>query len=134
MADLEKRQLKQIIAFYGTGLAALGASLVVRRSVVARRYSPLMFDPNQRPPSFNMMKDAVQAVSNATMLSVSCFAFGIASVSWIADVGSIREFGLMMKEKLGGAERERELAKMPLEENVAEFEQSLNESLAGKKA
>lgn len=92
-----------------------------------------MFDANQRPPNFNMMKDAVHAVSNASVLSVSAFTFSLATVSWLADVSTLQEFGHMMKSALGGAQREKELKEMPVENDVAEMESSLNDALTIKK-
>lgn len=92
-----------------------------------------MFDANHRPPNFNMMKDAVQAVSNASVLSVSTFAFSLATVSWISDVATLQEFGTMMKSALGGAQKEKELREMPIAQDVAEMEGSLNDALTVKK-
>lgn len=127
---MDKRTTKQAIFFYGSGLLAVAAAFKARRSVAARRYAPLIFDPNQRPPSFSMMQDAVQAVSNATMLSVSSFTFGLATVCFVGDISSITEFGTMMKKKLGGEEKQRELEKMQVPEDVKELEQKLSKSLS----
>jgi hypothetical protein len=92
-----------------------------------------MFDANQRPPSFSMMQDAIRAVGNATLLSVSTFSFGIATVCYLTNVSSVKEFGLMMKRTLGGDVREQELMKMPMDEETAEIERALNDTLSVKK-
>lgn len=94
---------------------------------------PNMFDANQHPPKFNMVRDAFQAVSNASFLSLSTFSFGVASVAWIYDIGNLREFGLIMKKALGGIDREKQLAAVPVEKKVAEIESSLEQALGGKK-
>jgi hypothetical protein len=76
-----------------------------------------------------MMKDAFKAVGIASMLSVSGFAFGLSGAFWALDVSGIKQFSRELKRLLGGDKKQQELERLPVSEEVATVEKSLNELL-----
>lgn len=95
---------------------------------------PQLFDSNNRPPTFNLVKDAATAVFIATTLAVSSFGFATSGVAWLTGASSIRDFSIVMKNAWGGAEKEREQMNRPLTEEDKETEKVLRElddALAG---
>lgn len=96
---VEQRQVIQASAVWVSGLMAIGAALVARKSVAARRYVPNLFNPNHIPPKINFVRDGVRAVADASLLSTSAFGFMVASYAWIHDLSSLKEFGDYMRQK-----------------------------------
>lgn len=94
---------------------------------------PLLFDANNKPPSFNFVKDAALAVSHASILAVSSFAFVVTGVAWINEMSSLREFSIKMKHAFGAAAKEEVYLNMPEDTHTDEelkLEQSLNKVLS----
>jgi hypothetical protein len=90
---------------------------------------PKTFDANHRPPEFNMVRDGLQAVMKSSLLSTSSFAMGVTGTMWLMDVGSLKEFAIMMKQKLGGAEVEKRVAQMPMDDETKAVEKALTDAL-----
>lgn len=77
-----------------------------------------------------MMKDAVKAIGISSMLSVSGFAFGLTGVFWVMNVSGIKQFSQRMKWLLGGENKQKELEKLPVDEEVATLEKGLTDLLS----
>jgi len=105
-----------------TGAAAVLAALTCRRSVVARRFRPTMFQANVHPPPFNPMKDAARAVCDATVLAGSLFGLGVASAFWAYGVGTLPELGQVLSTRYQQRRStDRALADDPESEEVSSY-------------
>lgn len=96
---VEQRHIIQACTVWTTGILAIGAAVLARRSVAARRYVPGLFSPNHIPPKINFVQDGVRAVGDASLLSTSAFGFVVASYAWLHDLSSFSEFGNYMRQK-----------------------------------
>lgn len=132
--DLKKLQTKQMAIFLGLGAIVISSSLASRKAVLNRRYIPLLFDANNKPPSYNFVKDAALAVSHASVMAVSSFGFAVVGFAWLSEIKSLREFSIKMKNAFGAAAKEEVYLNAP-EDNSPEtlkLESSL-EGVFGKK-
>lgn len=80
-----------------------------------------MFDANNKPPSFNFVKDAALAVTHASVLAVSSFAMCTIGVAWVNEMASIREFSIKMKQAFGAAAKEEEYLNLPEDPETAQI-------------
>ena len=97
------------------------------------RYIPTLFQGNHAPPlSYNFATDAAVAVGTGTLLCGSVSSMVIFGSCWILDVSNFKEFGWKMKSMMGGYEKERELSKLPMDEESAYIQDGLNDILEGK--
>lgn len=87
---------------------------------------PKLFEANHRPPEFNMVKDALHAVGQATVLSISSFAFLVSGTLWVMNIQDTKHFSQTMIKMLGGEKRREELLNMPVAPEVKEIENDLN--------
>lgn len=79
------------------------------------------------------MKDAALAVSHASVLAVSSFAFCVTGVAWINEMSSIKEFSIKMKNAFGAAAKEEVYLNLPEDPEEAEIlEESLSKVLPTK--
>lgn len=116
-----------IAAVLVTGALTVSAAVVSRRSVLARRFIPKMFDANIRPPPFNSVREASKAVNYATMLSGSFFAFVLACASLATGSGSLPELGRVIK-----ASYVKDYSGMEVDDESAAFEEKLSSALKGR--
>lgn len=73
-----------------------------------------------------MVKDALQAVGQATVLSISSFAFLVSGTLWVMDIQDTKHFSQTMIKMLGGEKRRQELLNMPVTPETKQIEDGLN--------
>ncbi|CAK7894019.1 hypothetical protein CAAN1_09S04412 [[Candida] anglica] len=131
--EYKLRRRKQMILFMGTSALTLFATRLAYKSSVARQYLPTLFQGNHQPPaSYSFVADAAVAVGTGTLLCGSVTSMTAFGAFWILDVSNFKEFGWKMKSMMGGYDRERELAKMPIDQESREIQEALNDILEGK--
>ncbi|KAH3680594.1 hypothetical protein WICPIJ_008214 [Wickerhamomyces pijperi] len=128
----KERRRNQMIFFFGTTAITLLASRVAYRGVQTRKYIPQLFQANHIPPAFSFQRDAVLAVTHASVLATSSFAMLISGICWSWDVYSIKEFGYKLKVLLGGEKNEQMLSDMPLDEESASVQDAITKFLNGE--
>lgn len=127
------RRKRQMALFMTSAAVAILTSRFAYKSTITRQYVPTLFQGNHSPPlSFNFTSDAAVAVGTGTMLCGSVSSMMIFGTCWIMDVSSFKEFGWRMKSLMGGYEKQKELAKLPMDEESALIQDGLNDILEGK--
>lgn len=132
--ELKSLQTKQMLAFIGLGAISVTTALMGRRSVLSRQFTPHLFDSNNKPPSFNLVKDAAVAVAIASTMAVSTFAFTLTGFSWLAGIGSLKEFSLKAKSLMGGLEKEAVYLNAPEDPELEKLGESFEQVLGTKKS
>lgn len=127
-----ERRFYQMATFYGFTIATYIASKIAYRGIIARRYNPNFYQHNHVPPKFSFHKDAMGAVTHATLLSTCSMGMAISGAFWYYDISNIKEFTFRMKAFLGGEEAERELRNMPEDPETKELTDSLDALLRGE--
>lgn len=128
-----ERRKKQMMLFMTAAAVTIFTSRFAYKSTVTRQYVPTLFQGNHMPPlSYNFTTDAAVAVGTGTMLCGSVSSMIVFGTCWIMDVSSFQEFGWRMKSVMGGTQRERELALLPVDEETASIQDGLNDILDGK--
>lgn len=127
-----ERRFYQMATFYGFTLLTYIASKIAYRGVISRRYNPTFYQHNHVPPKFNFYRDAMAAVTHATLLATSTFGMVGAGAFWYYDISSLREFTFRMKKFLGGDEAEKALKALPEDEETKQITSSLDDILSGK--
>lgn len=131
--EYKQRRKQQMILFMTSSAVTIFAARFAFKSTIARQYVPTLFQGNHQPPtSYNFTTDAAVAVGTGTILCGSVSSMVIFGTCWIADVSTFQEFGWRMKSALGGYEKQKELAKMPLDEESETIQKGLNDILEGK--
>lgn len=131
--DYINRRKRQMALFMTSAAVAILTSRFAYKSTITRQYVPTLFQGNHSPPlSFNFTSDAAVAVGTGTMLCGSVSSMVIFGTCWIMDVSSFKEFGWRMKGLMGGYEKQKELAQMPMDEESALIQDGLNDILEGK--
>lgn len=131
--EYKQRRKRQMLLFTALAGVAIFASRFAYKSTVARQYVPTLFQANHSPPlSFTFVSDAAVAVGTGTLLCGSVSLMVIFGTCWIMDVSLFKEFGWRMKTMMGGYEKQRELAKLPMDEESAAIQDGLNDLLEGK--
>lgn len=128
----KERRRNQMIFFFSTTAITLLASRVAYRGVQTRKYIPQLFQANHIPPAFSFQRDAVLAVTHASVLATSSFAMLISGICWSWDVYSIKEFGYKLKVLLGGDKNEKMLSDLPLDDESASVQDAINKFLNGE--
>lgn len=127
-----QRRKRQAMFFMAAAAASIFTSRLAYKSTVSRQYVPLLFHGNHLPPiTYNFTSDAAAAVGTGTMLSVSVSSMLIFGACWVMDVSSFKEFGWRMKSIMGGDKKEKEISKLPIDEDTAYFENALEEIFSG---
>ncbi|KAK6455763.1 altered inheritance of mitochondria protein 11 [Scheffersomyces xylosifermentans] len=127
------RRKKQMMLFMGSAAVTIFASRFAHKSTISRQYIPTLFQGNHAPPlSYNFATDAAVAVGTGTILCGSVSSMVIFGSCWILDVSTFKEFGWKMKALMGGYDKERELSQIPMDEESALIQDSLNDILEGK--
>ncbi|CCE88690.1 Piso0_001467 [Millerozyma farinosa CBS 7064] len=130
--EYKQRRKRQMGIFMATVAMTLLSSRIAYRSTVKRQYIPTLFQGNHSPPlSYNATADAAAAVGTGTMLCGSVCSMLVSGTCWVLDVSSFREFGWRMKTLLGGADKERDLAGMPMDSESSLVQDSLNSIISG---
>jgi hypothetical protein len=93
---------------------------------------PQLFNANHIPPQFSFQRDAIFAVTHASLLATSSFAMAITGVWWSWDVSNIKEFGFKIKRVLGGDSNEQMISDIPLDEESAAVQDAINKFLNGE--
>ncbi|VVT58578.1 uncharacterized protein SAPINGB_P006279 [Magnusiomyces paraingens] len=124
-------QTKQMLGFLALGSLSITTALMGRKSVISRKYVPLLFDSNNRPPNFNLVKDAAVAVGIATTMTVSTFAFTAVGFAWITGISSAKDFSIKMKSLMGGAEKELQYLNAPEDPELEQLENSISQAFSG---
>lgn len=91
-----------------------------------------MFNANHIPPQFSFQRDAIFAVTHASLLATSAFAMAITGVWWSWDVSNIKEFGYKIKRSLGGDTNEKKISSIPLDDESAAVQDAINNFLNGE--
>ncbi|KAH3675587.1 hypothetical protein WICMUC_002676 [Wickerhamomyces mucosus] len=128
----KERRRNQMIFFFGATAVTLLASRIAYRGVQTRKYIPSLFNANHIPPPFSFQRDAVLAVTHASILATSSFAMLISGICWSWDIYSIKEFGYKVKVLLGGDKNEKKLSDIPLDEESASVQDAINRFLNGE--
>ncbi|ODQ64874.1 altered inheritance of mitochondria protein 11 [Nadsonia fulvescens var. elongata DSM 6958] len=123
--EITARHRKQMLLFLGSSAVTLLTARMTQRGIISRRYTPSLFAANHMPPTFNFVKEAVSAVSHASILAISGFTTGIFAVAWVTDVKDLKEFAWMMKRALGGDKREEEQRNAEVSPEIKEIEEAL---------
>lgn len=132
-AEYVDRRKKQAVLFLSSAALTIFVSRFAYKSTITRQYVPTLFQGNHSPPlSYNFTTDAAVAVGTGTLLCGSVSSMVIFGSCWIMDVSSFREFGWKMKTLMGGYERQRELSKLPMDEESTMIQDGLNDILEGK--
>ncbi|KAG7696391.1 hypothetical protein KL930_005347 [Ogataea haglerorum] len=131
VAKYNERRFRQAALFYGCAVMTYIASKIAYRGVIARRYNPTFYQHNHVPPKFSFYRDAASAVAHASLLAVSSMAMFVTGGFWYYDISGPREFGQRMKVLLGGAEAEKELARMPVDQETNDMQSMLTSLLSG---
>lgn len=126
-----ERRFYQMATFYGFTLATYIASKIAYRGVIKRRYNPTFYQHNHVPPKFSFYKDALVAVTHASLLAVSSMGMIGAGAFWYSDISNLREFTYRMKIFLGGDEAEKALKAMPEDEETKQITDSIDSLLNG---
>ncbi|GMM28021.1 Aim11 protein [Martiniozyma asiatica (nom. inval.)] len=126
-----ERRFYQMATFYSLTIATYIASKIAYRGIIARRYTPNFYQHNHVPPKFSFYKDAMSAVTHASLLSVTSMGMATTGAFWYFDISNMKEFTSRMKVWLGGDEAERELRNMPEDETTKEITESLDSILRG---
>lgn len=127
------RRKKQMMFFMTSAAITIFASRFAYKSTITRQYVPSLFQGNHSPPlSYNFTTDAAVAVGTGTLLCGSVSSMVIFGSCWIMDVSTFKEFGWRMKTIMGGYEREKELSKLPMDEESSMIQDGLNDILEGK--
>lgn len=122
-----------MVLFMSSAALTIFASRFAYKSTISRQYIPTLFQGNHAPPlSYNFATDAAVAVGTGTLLCGSVSSMVIFGSCWILDVSNFKEFGWKMKSMMGGYEKERELSKLPMDEESAYIQDGLNDILEGK--
>ncbi|KAK6464302.1 altered inheritance of mitochondria protein 11 [Scheffersomyces coipomensis] len=128
-----QRRKQQMVLFMTASAITIFASRFAYKSTITRQYVPTLFQGNHHPPtSYNFTHDAAVAVGTGTLLCGSVSSMIIFGSAWIIDVSNLKEFNWRMKLLLGGHQKEVELSKLPLDEESAYIQDSLNDILEGK--
>lgn len=131
--EYKSRRKRQMVLFFGTAALSIFASRIAYKSTIARQYIPTFFQGNHAPPlTYNFTADAAVAVATGTILCGSVSSMLIFGFCWIADISHMNEFGWRMKSLLGGYEKQKELAQMPMDQESALVQDSLNDILEGR--
>lgn len=131
--DYLNRRKMQMIKFMSSAAITIFASRFAYKSTISRQYVPSLFQGNHSPPlSYNFTTDAAVAVGTGTLLCGSVSSMIIFGACWIMDVSSFQEFGWRMKTMMGGYEKQKELAKMPMDEESSMIQDGLNDILEGR--
>lgn len=131
--EYKNRRKRQMMLFMGSAAITIFTSRMAYKSTVTRQYVPTLFQGNHAPPmSYNFTSDAAVAVGTGTLLCGSVSSMIIFGSCWIIDVSTFLEFGWKMKSLMGGYEKERELARLPMDEESALIQDGLNDILDGK--
>lgn len=131
--EYKLRRKTQMALFMATSAATILAARFAFKSTIARQYVPTLFQGNHQPPtSYNFTTDAAVAVGTGTLLCGSVSSMMIFGTCWIMDVSSFQEFGWRMKTIMGGYEKQKQLAAMPMDEESEMIQQGLNDILEGK--
>lgn len=131
--EYKNRRKRQMMLFMGSAAITIFASRIAYKSTITRQYVPSLFQGNHSPPlSYNFTSDAAVAVGTGTLLCGSVSSMFIFGTCWIIDVSNFKEFGWKMKSLMGGYEKQKELSKMPMDEESALIQDSLNDILEGK--
>lgn len=94
---------------------------------------PLLFDSNNNPPSFSLVRDAATAVVIASTLAVSTVSFATFGVAWLTGASTIRDFSITMKKVWGAAKKEEEYLNAPVDRETEEFGRGIQNFLGGAK-
>lgn len=130
--DYIKRRKKQMMLFMSSAAVTIFASRFAYKSTLSRQYIPTLFQGNHMPPlSYNFTTDAAVAVGTGTLLCGSVSSMVIFGTCWIIDVSSFQEFGWKMKSLMGGYEKQRELSKIPMDEESSLIQDGLHDILEG---
>ncbi|MCH0629399.1 hypothetical protein JNB11_05435 [Kocuria palustris] len=128
-----RRRNLQMVRFMSAAAVTIFALRFAYKLTITRQYVPTLFQGNHAPPlSYNFTTDAAVAVGTGTLLCGLVSAMMIFGTCWILDVLTFKEFGWRMKLMMGGYEKEKELAKQPMDEESAYIQDSLNDLLEGK--
>lgn len=131
--EYKNRRKRQMMLFMGSAAITIFTSRLAYKSTITRQYVPSLFQGNHAPPlSYNFTSDAAVAVGTGTLLCGSVSSMVIFGTCWIIDVSNFQEFGWKMKSLMGGNEKQKELAKLPMDEESAFLQDSLNDILDGK--
>lgn len=122
-----------MLLFMGSSLLTLVSTRIAYKSSVKRQFLPNLFQGNHQPPlSYSFVGDAAVAVGTGTMLCASVTSMTLFGACWIMDVSSFKEFSWRMKLFMGGYDKERELAKLPVDEESRQIQEALNDILLEK--
>lgn len=131
--EYKTRRKQQMVLFMTSAAMTIFAARFAYKSTITRQYVPTLFQGNHSPPlSYNFTTDAAVAVGTGTLLCGSVSSMMIFGSCWIMDVSNFKEFGWRMKSILGGWEKQKELAAMPMDEESAMIQDGLNDILEGK--
>lgn len=126
-----ERRFYQMATFYGFTLATYIASKIAYRGVIKRRYNPTFYQHNHVPPKFSFYKDAMVAVTHASLLATTSLGMLASGAFWYFDISSLKEFTYRMKIFLGGYDAEKALKAMPEDEETKQITDSLDSILNG---
>lgn len=126
-----ERRFYQMATFYSFTLATYIASKIAYRGVINRRYNPNFYQHNHVPPKFSFYKDAMVAVTHATLLATTSMGMITSGAFWYCDISDLKEFTTRMKIFLGGYEAEKVLKAMPEDEETKQITDSLDSILNG---
>ncbi|ODV82550.1 hypothetical protein CANARDRAFT_125914 [[Candida] arabinofermentans NRRL YB-2248] len=126
-----ERRFYQAAIFYSFTIVTYVASKIAYRGIIRRRYLPNFYQHNHVPPKFSFYKDALSAVTHASLLATSSLAMFTTGAFWYFDISSVSEFGIRMKRYMGGAEAEEELSKMPIDQETLDLQNMLTDLISG---
>lgn len=129
---IQRRKI-QMMKFMALAALTIFALRFAYKATITRQYVPTLFQGNHAPPlSYNFTTDAAVAVGTGTLLCGSVTGMLVFGGCWCLDVSNIKEFGWKMKTIMGGDVKEKELSEMPMDEESALIQDSLNDILEGR--
>ncbi|KAG7664762.1 AIM11 [[Candida] subhashii] len=131
--EYKTRRKIQMVRFLASAAVTIFASRFAYKATITRQYVPTLFQGNHSPPlSYNFTTDAAVAVGTGTLLCGSVTSMLVFGSFWCMDVSNIKEFGWKMKSIMGGDIKEKELSEMPMDEESALIQDSINDMLEGR--
>ncbi|GME89493.1 unnamed protein product [[Candida] boidinii] len=131
VSKYNERRFYQAALFYGCTVVTYIASKIAYRGVVRRRYVPNFYQHNHVPPKFSFYRDALSAVTHASLLAVSSMSMFVTGSLWYCDISSASEFSYKMKKFLGGAEAEAKLSEVPVDQETLDVQNALGDIING---
>lgn len=106
---------------------------IAYRQTISRQYLPTLFQGNHAPPtSHHYSADAAVAAATGTLLCFLVMLMLGSGMCWTLDVLSLPEFGWRMQLMMGGYERQKKCAALPIDQDSKYVHDSLQDLFTGR--